>query len=89
MPSPWSLLMTPAPLHRIVYDGVGPGPQPQRHPARARRHGAALALELVGELYVVLARIGGGTVGVVTAVVAILAFLGAWFGYPLLVRRNA
>jgi hypothetical protein len=25
----------------------------------------------------------------VTAVVAILAFLGAWFGYPLLVRRNA
>ena len=83
------LLMTPAPLHRIVYDGEE---DPGFNRSATRLVLAAmvpLALELVGELYVVLARIGGGTVGVVTAVVAILAFLGAWFGYPLLVRRNA
>jgi hypothetical protein len=83
------LLMTPAPLHRIVYDGEE---DPDFNRAATRLVLAAmlpLALGLAGELYVVLARIGGDTLGIVTAVAAALAFLGAWFGYPLLARRGA
>ena len=82
------LLMTPAPLHRLAYNGEE---DPDFNRKATRLVLAAmvpLALGLVGELYVVLARIGGGTVGVVIAVAGVLAFLGAWFGYPLLARRR-
>jgi hypothetical protein len=38
---------------------------------------------------VVLAKIADARSAVLAACVAVLAFLGLWFGYPLLARRSS
>jgi len=83
------LLMTPAPYHRIVHGGEDTEAFDRVAARLVLGAMVPLGLGLAGELYVVLARIAGARSAVVAAGVAVLAFLGLWFGYPLLARRSS
>ena len=82
------LLMTPAPYHRIVHGGEDTEAFDRVAARLVLGAMVPLGLGLAGELYVVLAKIAGARSAVVAAGVAVLAFFGLWFGYPLLARRR-
>jgi hypothetical protein len=82
------LLMTPAPYHRIVYGGEDTEAFDRIATRLVLGAMIPLGLGLAGELYVVLAKIADARSAVLAACVAVLAFLGLWFGYPLLARRS-
>jgi Family of unknown function (DUF6328) len=83
------LLMTPAPYHRIVYGGEDTEAFDRIATRLVLGAMVPLGLGLAGELYVVLAKIADARSAVIAACVAALAFLGLWFGYPLLARRSS
>jgi hypothetical protein len=83
------LLMTPAPYHRIVYRGEDTKAFDRIATWLVLGAMVPLGLGLAGELYVVVAKIADARSAFIAACVAALAFLGLWFGYPLLARRSS
>lgn len=81
------LLMAPAAYHRIVANGED-RPDVDRFGSTVMLASLVpLALGLSGDFYVTAEKLeyGGGTALAATAL-ALLVFLGLWFGYPLLAR---
>jgi hypothetical protein len=83
------LLMTPAPYHRIVYGGEDTEAFDRIATRLVLGALVPLGLGLAGELYVVLAKIVDAWSAIIAACVVVVAFLGLWFGYPLLARRSS
>jgi hypothetical protein len=80
------LLMTPAAYHRIVFQGED---APDMHRVGSMLVTAAtvpLALGLAGDVYVVITKIAGDSIGLIGAALALLALAGLWYGLPLAAR---
>jgi hypothetical protein len=80
------LLMAPAAYHRIVFAGED---SPDMHRVGSMLVTAAtvpLAAGIAGDVYVVIAKIAGGEIGLASAVLAILLLFGLWYGLPLVAR---
>lgn len=80
------LLMTPAAYHRIVFEGED---APEMHRVGSILVTAAtlpLALGLTGDVYVVVTKIAGDSIGLIGAALALLALVGLWYGFPLAAR---
>jgi len=80
------LLMAPAAVHRIVFAGEA---SPDMYRIGSNLITAAtvpLALALAGDLYVVIAKIGGETIGAICAIVAAVLLAGLWYGFPIAAR---
>lgn len=79
------LLMAPAAYHRIVYAGEDSQGMNRAAGLLITLATAPLALGLAVDIYVVMARIGGPTVGIACGAGALLLLLGLWYGWPLTV----
>jgi uncharacterized protein DUF6328 len=80
------LLMAPAAYHRIVYAGEA---SQRLHELGSRLIMAAtisLALGLAADVYVVIAKIAGGIVGVSAALFAMVLLIGLWHLSPIVIR---
>ena len=80
------LLMAPAAYHRIVYAGED---SPDMHRTGSILVTAAtvpLAAGIAGDVYVVIAKIAGSTVGLIAAALAAVMLLGLWYALPLIAR---
>jgi hypothetical protein len=78
------LLMAPAAYHRIVYAGEDTAEMHRTGSILVTAATLPLALGLAGDIYVVMAKIGGSnTAGLVCAAAGLLLLLGLWYGFPL------
>ncbi|HEX3535987.1 MAG TPA: DUF6328 family protein [Stellaceae bacterium] len=80
------LLMTPAAYHRIVFEGED---APEMHRVGSILVTAAtvpLALGLAGDVYVVIAKIGGDAAGIAAALAALVLLFVLWYAVPLAAR---
>ena len=80
------LLMAPPAYHRIVFDGEE---SPEMYRVGSILITIAtlpLALGIAGDVYVVLSKIAGETVGIVSGVAAALVLFGMWYAVPFAVR---
>jgi uncharacterized protein DUF6328 len=81
------LLMAPAAYHRIVARGEDRDDVERFGSAVMLASLLPLALGLSGDFYVTAEKLGyGGGAALAATAVALLAFLGLWFGYPLVAR---
>ena len=80
------LLMAPPAYHRIVFDGED---DPEMYQVGSILITAAtlpLALGIAGDVYVVLSKIAGESIGLICGIVAALVLLGMWYGIPFAAR---
>jgi len=84
------VLIAPAAIHRLSFDGA---PSHRFLRIGATFVGAALtplALGIAADVYVAATRITGAPqLGVVAAIVSGLVMAALWYGYPLVLRRQA
>ena len=84
------LLMAPATYHRIAANGEDRFDVDRFGSTVMLASLVPLALGLTGDFYVTAVTLEyGGTVAVVATALALLVFLGLWFGYPLVTRAIA
>jgi hypothetical protein len=80
--------MAPAAYHRIVYAGEA---SQRFHELGSRFVMAAtvfLALGLAADVYVVIAKIAGATIGLGAAVAALVLLVGLWHVSPIFIRSH-
>ena len=82
------LLMAPAAYHRIVFDGEESPEMYQVGSILITVATFPLALGIAGDVYVVLSKIAGETVGVICGVVAAAILLGMWYAIPFAARLS-
>lgn len=82
------LLMAPAAYHRIVYAGEDSEEMHRTGSLMITLATVPLALGLVGDLYVVIAKIAGAAIGLIAAVGAFVLLVGLWYAYPLAALRG-
>ena len=77
------LLMAPAAYHRIVYAGEDSDDMHRVGSALVTAATLPLALGLAGDIYVVIGKITGPTIGLAGAAFGLIVLIGLWYGYPL------
>jgi hypothetical protein len=86
------MLMAPAPYHRIVYAGENTPDVYRVGSALVTGATVPLGLGLVGDVYVVIAKISGSfTIGLSAGGLVLILLTGLWYIYPLavaVVRRR-
>ena len=79
------LLMAPAAYHRIVYAGEDSEEMHRTGSLLVTLATAPLALGLIGDIYIVITKIAGPTVGLTAAACTLVLLFGLWYAYPLAV----
>ena len=79
------LLMAPAAYHRIVFEGEDCEEMHRVGSVLVTAATVPLALGLAGDIFVVMARIGGTGTGLIAAAAALILLIGLWYAYPLAV----
>ena len=77
------LLMAPAAYHRIVYAGEDSDDMHRVGSVLVTAATLPLALGLTGDIYVVIGKIIGPTIGLAAAAFGLIVLIGLWYGYPL------